>query len=56
MNLSKPAKMMEMGNKTTRGWDDINEATVLQREKEEAHDYRYFPDPDLLPVEFKRIG
>ncbi|MDO8303626.1 MAG: Asp-tRNA(Asn)/Glu-tRNA(Gln) amidotransferase subunit GatB, partial [Sedimentisphaerales bacterium] len=42
---------MEMGNKTTRGWDDVNQATVLQREKEEAHDYRYFPDPDLLPVE-----
>ncbi len=45
--------VMEMGNKTTRGWDDVNEVTVLQREKEEAHDYRYFPDPDLLPVEFK---
>jgi aspartyl-tRNA(Asn)/glutamyl-tRNA(Gln) amidotransferase subunit B len=42
---------MEMGNKTTRGWDDVNQTTVLQREKEEAHDYRYFPDPDLLPVE-----
>ena len=42
--------VMEMGNKTTRGWDDDNQMTVLQREKEEAHDYRYFPDPDLLPV------
>jgi aspartyl-tRNA(Asn)/glutamyl-tRNA(Gln) amidotransferase subunit B len=40
-----------MGNKTTRGWDDEREVTVLQREKEEAHDYRYFPDPDLVPVE-----
>jgi len=40
-----------MGNKSTRGWDDVNQVTLLQREKEEAHDYRYFPDPDLVPVE-----
>jgi len=39
------------GAKTTRGWDDQREITLLQREKEEAHDYRYFPDPDLVPVE-----
>jgi aspartyl-tRNA(Asn)/glutamyl-tRNA(Gln) amidotransferase subunit B len=44
-------KVMKMGSKTTRGWDDEREVTVLQREKEEAHDYRYFPDPDLVPVE-----
>jgi aspartyl-tRNA(Asn)/glutamyl-tRNA(Gln) amidotransferase subunit B len=44
-------KTMEMGNKKTFGWDDTNERTVLQREKEEAHDYRYFPEPDLVPVE-----
>jgi aspartyl-tRNA(Asn)/glutamyl-tRNA(Gln) amidotransferase subunit B len=44
-------KIMEPGTKSTRGWDDVREETVLQREKEEAHDYRYFPDPDLVPVE-----
>ena len=42
---------MAMGNKRTFGWDDANQVTVLQREKEEAHDYRYFPEPDLVPVE-----
>jgi aspartyl-tRNA(Asn)/glutamyl-tRNA(Gln) amidotransferase subunit B len=43
-------RTMQMGNKSTRGWNDVDEVTVLQREKEEAHDYRYFPDPDLVPV------
>ena len=44
-------RTMQMGNKRTYGWDDVNQTTVLQREKEEAHDYRYFPEPDLVPVE-----
>ena len=39
------------GEKSTRGWDDARSITVLQREKEDAHDYRYFPDPDLVPLE-----
>lgn len=41
---------MASGAKTTRGWDDARGVTVLQREKEEAHDYRYMPDPDLIPL------
>lgn len=32
------------------GWDDAREVTEFQRGKEESHDYRYFPDPDLVPV------
>jgi aspartyl-tRNA(Asn)/glutamyl-tRNA(Gln) amidotransferase subunit B len=34
----------------TRGWDDAAAETFLMRTKEFAHDYRYFPDPDLVPV------
>lgn len=48
-------KTLQMGNKRTYGWDDENQMTVLQREKEEAHDYRYFPDPDLVPVEVDQV-
>ena len=36
--------------KQNRGYDDNTGTTVFQREKEEAHDYRYLPDPDLMPV------
>ena len=43
-------RVMGPGAKSTRGWDDVRLVTVLQREKEDAHDYRYFPDPDLVPV------
>ena len=40
-----------LGRKSTYGWDESTQTTFHQRDKEEAHDYRYFPDPDLVPVE-----
>lgn len=38
----------------TRHWDEVRQVTVPSRGKEEAEDYRYFPDPDLLPLQISQ--
>jgi len=52
--IVRQTKMLEddeSWKQQTRGWDDTKNETVLQREKETAADYRYFPEPDIPPFE-----
>ena len=51
--VERQARALERGEplfQETRGWDEANGRTISQRSKEEANDYRYFPEPDLPPL------
>src|SRR5579871_734183 len=53
--IARQTALVESGTRViqeTRGWDETTGTTHSMRSKEQAHDYRYFPDPDLVPLEF----
>lgn len=51
--INRQRKVLDAGERVhsvTLFWNDATEEAVLMRSKEEAHDYRYFPEPDLVPI------
>ncbi len=55
--VERQKEILQAGGKIeqeTMGWDEVRGGTVPQRSKEYAHDYRYFPEPDLPPLELRR--
>jgi aspartyl-tRNA(Asn)/glutamyl-tRNA(Gln) amidotransferase subunit B len=56
--IARQAAIIESGERVvqeTRGWDEAAGTTHPMRSKEQAHDYRYFPDPDLTPLAFEAL-
>ena len=54
--IERQAEILDNGgkvNQVTLLWNEVDQIAEVMRSKEDAHDYRYFPDPDLVPISLK---